>query len=39
MGSGPFSEVSKDETKRFIFVRSVVKFLRKWRFDGLGTSL
>ena len=35
MGSGPFSEVSKNETNRHIFIRSAVKFLRKWNFDGL----
>lgn len=36
MGSGPFSEMSKNETNRQAFIRSTVKFLRKWKFDGLG---
>lgn len=35
MGSGPFSEMSKNHTKRHRFIRSAVRFLRKWGFDGL----
>lgn len=36
MGSKAFSDMSKNETNRQIFIRSSVKFLRKWKFDGLG---
>ena len=36
MGSKPFSDMSKDEKHRMTFTNSTIKFLRKWRFDGLG---
>ncbi|RNA03844.1 chitotriosidase-1 isoform X1 [Brachionus plicatilis] len=35
MGSGPFSDMATNETYRNTFIKSVVKFLRKWKFDGL----
>ena len=36
MGSKPFSDMSRDEHHRMTFVNSTIKFLRKWKFDGLG---
>ena len=36
MGSKPFSDMSKNETHRQTFIRSAVKLLRKYKFDGLG---
>ncbi len=36
MGSKPFSDMSRSETHRFSFITSVVRFLRRWKFDGLG---
>ena len=36
MGSKPFSDMSRDEKHRMTFANSTIKFLRKWRFDGLG---
>lgn len=39
MGSKPFSDMSRNETNRQIFIRSAVKFLRKWKFDGLGKNI
>ena len=35
MGSGPFSDMAVNETNRKAFIHSSVKFLRKWKFDGL----
>jgi chitinase len=36
MGSGPFSDMCKNETNRKIFIRSTIDLLRKYKFDGLG---
>jgi len=35
MGTKPFSDMSRIEKNREAFVKSSVKFLRKWNFDGL----
>jgi chitinase len=36
MGSKPFSDMSKNDTYRHTFIRSAVKLLRAYKFDGLG---
>jgi chitinase len=38
MGSKPFSDMSREEKHRSVFVNSTIKFLRKWKFDGLGNA-
>lgn len=36
MGSGTFSDMTRNETSRARFIRSAVRLLRKYKFDGLG---
>lgn len=39
MGSGPFSDMAGNQENRDIFIKSAIKFLRKWKFDGLGNKI